>query len=89
MSVTTKIILDTRRIKKTTGTYPVKLRVTFNRISQNYQTVHDLTRDEFALVWKPGRDVNMLLLRDTFEKIVLSAKRVIKDLKIFSFQEFE
>ncbi len=89
MSVTIKIILDTRRIKKSTGTYPVKLRVTFKRVSEHYQTVHDLTRDEFALLWKPGRDVNMLLLRDTFEKLLASSKKVTKELKIFNFSEFE
>ena len=45
-TVKTAIILDTRRAKKD-GTYPVKLRVTFERKQQYYTTPHDLTKNDF------------------------------------------
>ena len=46
MSATITIILDTRRIKKS-NKYPVKLRVTCDRITAYYQTVFDLSKDEY------------------------------------------
>ncbi len=47
MSVSVVIILDTRRVKKKTGKYPVKLLVTFNSEQKRYQTIYDLTQPEF------------------------------------------
>jgi len=46
MSVTISIILDTRRIKKS-GKFPVKLRVTFQRVPEYYQTVFNLSKEEW------------------------------------------
>ena len=45
MSATLNIIPDSRRIKKS-NKYPVKLRVTFERVTEYYQTIFDLTKDE-------------------------------------------
>ena len=47
MSISVKIILDTRRIKQKTSKYPVKLRVTFKRVSRNYTTVYELSDKDF------------------------------------------
>ena len=47
--VKTATILDTRRIKKD-GTYPIKLRITFDRKQQYYPTPYDLTAPEFEKV---------------------------------------
>lgn len=46
MSATLSVILDTRRIKKS-NKYPVKLRVTFERVTEYYQTIIDLTKDDY------------------------------------------
>ena len=45
MSTTLSIIIDIRRIKKS-NKFPVKLRVTFERVTEYYQTIFDLTKDE-------------------------------------------
>ena len=50
MATTVKIILDIRRMKKKTGKYPVKLQVTYQRLSEHYHTPFELTKDEFAKV---------------------------------------
>src|SRR5437773_547608 len=50
MSASVKVILDTRRLKKKKGTYPVKLLVTYNSEPKRYQTVYDLTQEEFERV---------------------------------------
>ncbi len=47
MLVTIAISLDTRRLKRKTGKYPVKLIVTYERNPQRYQTIYDLTQDEY------------------------------------------
>lgn len=49
-----KILLDTRRIKKKTGKYPVKLRVTFGKEQKQYPIDIDLTVEEFYLMQNPG-----------------------------------
>lgn len=41
-----KIILDTRRSKKDSGKYPVKLRVTSVKEQKYYPTGIDMTKDE-------------------------------------------
>ena len=46
MTATISTILDTRRIKKTSK-YPVKLRVTFERATEYYQTVFDLAKAQY------------------------------------------
>ncbi len=46
MSLSISISLDTRRAKKT-GKFPVKLLAIFNRKSRRYQTVYDLSGEEF------------------------------------------
>jgi integrase len=45
-----KICLDRRRIKKD-GTYPVVLRVTYNRDPKRYRTGYALTENEFEHLW--------------------------------------
>jgi integrase/recombinase XerD len=46
MSVAIAIFLDIRRIKEN-NKYPVKLRVNFRRVTKNYQTVFDLTKEDY------------------------------------------
>ncbi|KAA5536745.1 hypothetical protein F0919_03480 [Taibaiella lutea] len=46
MAAITLIILDQRRLKKG-GTYPIKLRLTFNREQRYYKTPYNQSPDEF------------------------------------------
>ena len=88
-SVTTAIILDTRRQKKD-GTYPVKLRVTFRRKQKMYGTVFSLTQEDFdkAMVDpKPRKENKEIMLKlTTVEKRAID---IIDKLKDFTFQAFE
>jgi integrase/recombinase XerD len=47
MSVTIAISLDIRRLKRKTSKFPVKLVVTYERNPQRYQTIYDLTQEEY------------------------------------------
>ncbi len=48
------LILDVRRMKNKTGKYPVKLQVSFERTTLHYQTIFDLTQDEYSKYLLPG-----------------------------------
>jgi integrase/recombinase XerD len=52
MQATTKIILDTRRVKKQ-GTFPVKLRVIFRRATKDYPTIYSLSKEDFDKLTAP------------------------------------
>ena len=88
MSTTISLILDTRRMKKS-DKYPVKLRVTFHRVTEYYQTVFDLLKEEWEKL--PASRINNELqpIRDKLKEIERKAENVIKDLDPFSFTEFE
>lgn len=53
MSVAITVILDTRRIKEN-NKYPVKLRVNFKRVTNNYQTIFNLSEEEYRMLSAPG-----------------------------------
>jgi integrase/recombinase XerD len=88
MAVTASITLDTRRIKKT-GKYPVKLLVTLNSEPRRYQTVFDLSQDDYDKL--SGRRLNPELqtFKDKLNEILRTAKNAIKDLQPFTFANFE
>ncbi len=86
--VHTSIILDTRRPLKD-GTYPVRLRITFQRQRKYYNTNHSLTESDFAKTQaeKPKGKFKDLLI--TFNAKEQKALNIIKDLDPFSFETFE
>jgi len=85
----TAIILDTRKIKKD-QTYPVKLRVTFERKQQYYPTPHDLTEIDFERVMFSKRltdpDKKLKIKITAFESKAIG---IIKDLQLFTWHIFE
>jgi integrase/recombinase XerD len=88
MLTTTAIILDTRRAKQD-GSYPVKLRITYQRKRKYYSTGFDLTEEDFQKVYgsRPRQEFKELQLRfNTMEK---RAADIIKDLPEFTFGAFE
>lgn len=88
MSATINTILDTRRIKKTSK-YPVKLRVTFERITEYYQTIFDLTKDEWDKLPASRISNELQSIRDKLKEIERTSENAIKNLDPFGFAEFE
>src|SRR5687768_17055516 len=89
MSATINIILDTRRMKIKTGKYPVKLRITFKRVPKNYQTIYELTEDDYNKLTASRITNDLQLVRDKLKEIQRSSENFIKELNPFSFKEFE
>ena len=89
MSVTISITLDTRRVKKKTGKYPVKLLVTYERDPQRYQTIYDLTQEEYKSLSAPRVSEKMQKIRDNLKLIHRNAEDAVNALNPFSYQEFE
>jgi integrase/recombinase XerD len=88
MSTTISIILDTRRIKKT-GKYPIKLRVTFQRVTEYYQTIFDLSKEEWEKLPASRISNELQPLRDKLKEIERKAENAVKELSPFNFTEFE
>ena len=89
MSISVKIILDTRRIKKKTCKYPIKLRVMFKRISRDYTTVYELSDKDFDKLTAPRLSIELQNVRDSLKEIERTSENAIKDLDPFTFHEFK
>ncbi|UAY51281.1 site-specific integrase [Ferruginibacter albus] len=89
LKATTATFLDTRRIKKN-GTYPVKVRVTFERWQKYYPTPIDLTKDDYEKVMfgkrQTSSEKSLKIKIDAFEK---KAIEVIEKLSVFTWSNFE
>lgn len=88
MFATVNLFLDTRRIKKT-GKFPVKLRVTFDRKPQYYQTKFDLTAEEFDKLSSPRLVGPLKEVKDKVKEIQRKAEEVALGLDPFMFENFE
>ncbi|GAB3767118.1 phage integrase SAM-like domain-containing protein [Spirosoma pomorum] len=89
MSATANYYFDTRR-QKHDGTYPVKLRITYQRQQRYYPTEINLTPDQWKKVssLKPREDF-IKSTKATLSAINHRAERVIDTMPIFTFEEFE
>ena len=86
--VTTAIVLETRTQKKD-GTYPVKLRITYNRKQKYYATGHAFSEKDFERVRgdKPRKELkDAMLFLNSFEENAIDK---INELSEFSFEAFE
>lgn len=84
-----KILIDTRR-EKTNGTYPVKLRVTFNRERAHFGLDRAFTADDFERVCeidKPRGETKQL--RDFLDEWFERAKTITKELPTFTLALFK
>lgn len=88
MTASIVLVLDTRRAKKAQK-YPVKLRVTFNREPQYYQTVFDLTEDDWQKFTASRISQDLQSVRDKLKKIERSATFAAEKILPFSFPVFE
>jgi integrase/recombinase XerD len=88
MSILLSVLLDTRRMKMKTKKYPIKLRVTYDREVQYYQTIYDLSKEEYKKLSSPRISEELKKIRDQLRSIERNAEAVI-DFESFSFTEFE
>lgn len=86
--VSTKIFLDTRRAKSD-GTYPVKLRLTFERDRVYYPTGHNLSQEDFdrAMGDRPRAEHKERAIQ--FRAMEARANEIIEGMSVFTFQGFD
>lgn len=87
MKTTTSIIQDTRKLKKN-GKYPIKLRVTHNRISRFFYVNVDLSQEEFEKVMKQNPRAEFKEIKMKLLIIEQKAQNIINELTYFNFEEF-
>lgn len=89
-AVKTAIILDTRRAKAN-NTYPVKLRLTFERKQKYYPTNIDLTIKEFERLHETGVRFNdkEKALKLKIASFETKAIHIVENLSIFTWDGFE
>lgn len=86
--VTTHIVLDKRR-EKQDGTYPVKLRITYQRMQKYYRAHYSFSEEYFNSLFESklrGKKKERKIYLEEFEK---KAVKVIESLPEFSFALFE
>lgn len=88
MSISTAIIFDTRRVKKS-GKYPIKLRVISSRVTRGYQTIYDLSVQDYQKLSAPRINIELQDIRKKLQDISASADAIIKTLEPFEFSHFE
>lgn len=88
MSTTICIILDTRWMKKS-DKYPIKLRVTFQRVTEYYQTIFDLSKEEWEKLPASRISNELQPIRDKLKEMERKAENAVKKIVPFNFTEFE
>ncbi len=89
MNISTSIILDTRRIKNKNDKYPIKLRITINRVTRNYQTVFDLSVEEFERLSASRVSETLQAVRTSLQELKRTLENFISDKEPSGFTEFE
>ena len=84
MSVSAKITLDTRRLKKKNEKFPVKLLVTYDSKPLRYQTIFDLSEQDFNKLSASRISNELQETREKLKEISRSAEEAIKKLVPFS-----
>jgi len=89
MNVSISIELDTRRVKKKTGKFPVKLLVIFEREPKRYQTIYDLSDEDWRKLDASRISSSLQTIRDKLKAIEASAQEYVSRHEDFSFVDFE
>lgn len=83
------IIQDTRKVTKN-GLYPLKLRVTFNRVTRLYSISRELTEEQFSkLNSSKLRDEYLKDVRFYCDTIKQKAGEVSDEIEVFTFEKFK
>ncbi len=88
MSVAACIILDTRRVKEN-NKYPIKLRVNYQRISNYYPTIYDLSQEDYDKLSAPRLSAYLQSIKADLKTVEHDTLEVISSMHPFSFREFE
>lgn len=88
MKATTKIVLDTRYKKLNSDTFPVRLRVTHNKVQKYFPTSYSLTEKQWKKMHSARPD-NLKETLLTLSEIETKAKNIIAKLPAFSFETFK
>ena len=83
-----KTILDLRR-SKNNGLFPVKIRVTLNRIQKYYPIGIDLSESDFKRIQNSSVRKDLRVLKDKITHWENKVKNIIHQLDPFSFDEFK
>lgn len=86
--VTTSIYLDTRR-EKNDRTFPVQLRLTYQRKRKYYSIGYSLSKNDYDKTMNTKPRGNFKDLRLVFDKIEREAIEIINKIPVFSFISFE
>ena len=86
MQPTFKIVLDKRRPKKD-HVFPVKIRVTLNRIQKYYPIGIDLHESDFERIQNSSVRKELRILKNKIIKWESKANTVLESLSPFSFEE--
>lgn len=88
MAASTIITLDQRRAKKD-GTYPVKLRISYKGKSRDFQTVYDLTLDDFQKLKASHPSKTLRETNHRLELLRTKADTICRQIRAFTFEKFE
>ena len=88
MSVATCIILDTRRLKEN-NKYPIKLRVNYQRVTNYYPTIYDLSQEDYDKLSASRLSASLQSIKNDIKAIEHDAAEVADSMHPFSFPEFE
>lgn len=86
-NATVRVVLDDRR-QKENGTFPLKLRITFNRTRKYYNLGKELTKSDFEKIYK-SREMRLVDVKNEVISIESKATKIIDKLEPFSFSKFE
>ncbi len=89
MIATASIVLDKRRMQKKTGTYPIKLQVVYKSSPRQFQTVFNLSSEDYLKLNSSRLSPKLQLIKDKLKNIRRIAEEYFKDLTSFSFYTFE
>lgn len=89
MPLSVAITLDTRRIKKLTGKYPVRLLVTHDSVPHRYQTIYELSKEEYNLLSSSRNSPIMQQIGSSLREIKQKAEEIALSIIPFDREEFE
>lgn len=88
MAASSIITLDQRRVKKD-GTFPVKLRVSYKGKSRDFQTIFDLSQEEFRKLKATHPSKTLREINQQLELLRAKAETLCKQMRGFTFEKFE
>jgi integrase/recombinase XerD len=85
---TTNLWIDKRRSVKD-GTFPLKIRITYQRKSKLYRTEFSFTSEEFEKIMDKSSRGESKVKRGELHALIINAENVIDEIGDFTFDKFE